>query len=176
MRRSSYEVVSETLVRFSYEFRMYIYVSYAYEFLRYKKFNEALPWSQTNRIIMNQTIPLILIEMDDIEDSQWSKDFDCWSVLCSLFPRTTITYFIIPTLFFKATRILWTPPSVCLSDRLYIRLFVTYLLLNHWADFYLTCCITSLHDKGVLERHYFSMRASVRESVVRPFVRHTISS
>ena len=30
-----------------------------------------------------------------------------------------------------------------------------YLLLNHWAEFYQTCYITSSHGKGVQEQHYF---------------------
>ena len=37
----TYEVVSETLVSFSYDFRMY--VSCAYECRRYKKFSDTLP-------------------------------------------------------------------------------------------------------------------------------------
>ena len=36
--------------------------------------------------------------------------------------------------------------------------------------------ITLLHGKDVQEKHYFSVRPSVSASVVRPSVRHTISS
>ena len=46
--------------------------------------------------------------------------------------------------------------SACLSR---------YLLLNHWAEFYQTCYITSPHGKGVREQHYFSVRLSVHLSV-----------
>ena len=35
-----------------------------------------------------------------------------------------------------------------------------YLLLNHLAEFYQTCYITSPHGKGVREQHYFSVRPS----------------
>ena len=38
------------------------------------------------------------------------------------------------------------------------------------------CYITSPHVKGVRDQHYFSMRPSVRTSVVRPSVRQAISS
>ena len=42
-------------------------------------------------------------------------------------------------------------PSNCLSH---------YLLLNHWAEFNQSCLITSPHDKGVREQHYFSLHRS----------------
>ena len=43
-------------------------------------------------------------------------------------------------------------PSVCPSR---------YLLLNHWVEFYQTCCFTSPNGKGVREQHYFSVHPSV---------------
>ena len=54
--------------------------------------------------------------------------------------------------------------------------FPSRYLLNHWAEFYQTCYITSSHGKGVREQHYFSERPSVSVSVVRLPVRHAISS
>ena len=40
-------------------------------------------------------------------------------------------------------------PTVCLS---------CFLLLNLWAEFNLSCYITSVHGKGVRQQHYFSVR------------------
>ena len=42
-------------------------------------------------------------------------------------------------------------PSICLC---------CYLLLNHWADFNQTCCMTSLHGKGVQKQVCLSFHQS----------------
>ena len=69
----------------------------------------------------------------------------------------------------------------CLSVRssLYpssVSLYVTLLLLNHWAEFNKSCHITSPHGKGVRKQYYFPVSPSVHASVVRPSVRHAITS
>ena len=48
-------------------------------------------------------------------------------------------------------------PSACQSR---------YQLLHHWAEFYQTCFITSLHprSKGVREQYYFPVRSSIYSS------------
>ena len=45
----------------------------------------------------------------------------------------------------------------CARATLFFRVSV---LLNHWAEFYQTCYITSPHGKGVQEQYYFSVRPS----------------
>ena len=67
----------------------------------------------------------------------------------------------LSTLFFKSDGDIVNASghlSVCLSR---------YLLLNHWAEFYPTCYITSPHGMGVREQHYFSVHPSVCASFVR---------
>ena len=65
--------------------------------------------------------------------------------------------------------ILLLPPSISLSFVCPSR----YLLLNHWADFYQTCNITSPHGR-VCESNISFL--CVRPSDVHPFVCHTIAS
>ena len=62
----------------------------------------------------------------------------------------TISRMLLSPRIFKKKR--WRYLPVCLSR----------YLLNHWAEFYLTCYITSLHGKGVREQHYISVRPCVR--------------
>ena len=52
-------------------------------------------------------------------------------------------------------------PSVYLSVT---SISVTHLL-NHWAEFYQTCFITSPHGKGMREQHYFIHAPVVHASV-----------
>ena len=146
----------------------------------------------------------ILVERQDVPDlvsrpvyhlltfiAHWANPANGKFILCLSLP-----------LFFlkKATGILLTPPSVRPSDRLsfhpsnrptvrpqvecisvFLKVMDTsvcpsrYLLLNHWAESYQTCYITSTPGKGVQEEHYFSVRLSVHASVVCPFVCHTIT-
>ena len=59
---SMYEIVNEALVRFSYEFCMY--VSYTYEFRRYKKLSEMLPWTPYHTCPKIKKKKLILMSVD----------------------------------------------------------------------------------------------------------------
>ena len=69
--------------------------------------------------------------------------------------------------FFKAMGILLTPPSICPSSvRLSLPVKLS-LFLNHLAEFYQTCYITSPHGKGVREQVIF---LCVRPCVRRPSI------
>ena len=73
--------------------------------------------------------------------------------------------------------------KVCESDIIFLcvrpcvcRLSVVLSPPKNWVDFNLNFYITSLHGKVVREQNSFSMRPSVCVSVIRPSVRHAISS
>ena len=116
--------------------------------------------------IMNagNNLPILKIEIGAWWHWYWGSFF--FIVIPTFF---VVVFFVC--VFFKAMGILLTPPTVSSSVRPSVCLS-RYLLLHHWAEFYQTCYITSPHGKGVQEKHYFSVRASVRASVVRPFVSH----
>ena len=77
-----------------------------------------------------------------------------FNLLCMYYKGTCesrLHTLVIPTLFWKVMGILWTAPSVCLTDHPSVCPLCYLLLLNHWAEFHETCYITSPHGKGVQE-------------------------
>ena len=70
----------------------------------------------------------------------------CPTFLCELFYN-----FLSPSFLKNVMGIFLMPPSIrCLSR----------YLLNHWAEFYQPCYITSPHGKGVQEQYYISVHLS----------------
>ena len=56
------------------------------------------------------------------------------------------------------------PTNVHLTNFVSLTIRPSCYLLNHWAEFYQTCYITSPHSKGVPEENYLSMPLSVHLS------------